>query len=357
MARKTSIDIYHNALQELKSGKVKPVYFLCGSEDFFLDKLQEAAQGLVPDDQKDFNFDLLYGQDVTVDRILDIARSYPMMAERRVLIVREFQALSKTTVLTNDDGGGSSLDEFIPYFENPNPNTLLVLIDNKKPNGRTKLGKTIKKSKHVGYYEFKEVPDYKLPDWIIEWAHSQYKKDIDPVAAEMLAQYVGNNLLLLSTEIDKLCTFKDTSDTIREEDIKKIIGLYREYSAFELKDAVISRNLDQALFISEQMLQLSKTDTGEVIKTVGLFYNVFSNIWQIRRLSQQGMRKPDIQDAMGIGNNWYFNKLWQDASKFRLHEIPRIFEAILDADRAIKGFGQMDPASVLFLMIKRIIHG
>jgi DNA polymerase-3 subunit delta len=83
---------------------------------------------------------------------------------------------------------------------------------------------------------------------------------------------------------------------------------------------------------------------------------VFSNIWKIRRLAGQGNTKKQVQNTLGISNNWYFNKLWQDASAFKLAEMPRIFEALLDADRASKGFSTMDPSTILLLMIKRIIN-
>ncbi|SMO79271.1 DNA polymerase III subunit delta [Fodinibius sediminis] len=354
MAKKTSIERYSELLKELKSGDRKAVYFFFGEEEFFLDKLQETVEGLVPEDQKDFNFDLLYGRDITVEKLLSIIRSYPMMAEQRVVILRDFHQLSSYTP-GQDSTYEGSVNDLIPYLQQPNPSTLFVCIDPKKPAGNTKIGKALKKSKDTGVHEFKEVPDYRLPDWIISWARSEHSKKIEPPAAQMLAQYVGNSLQLLSTEIDKVCTFVDTSDTVKESHIKKIIGLYREYSVFELKDAMISRNLDKSLFIAEQMLQHSKTNTGEIIRSVGFFYNLFSNIWQIQRLSAQGNSKKQVQDTLGISSSWYFNKLWKDASAFRLSEMPRIFEALLDADRAAKGFSTMDPATILLLMIKRII--
>jgi DNA polymerase-3 subunit delta len=103
-------------------------------------------------------------------------------------------------------------------------------------------------------------------------------------------------------------------------------------------------------------LQHSKTNTGEIIRTVGFFYNTFSNIWQIHFLAGQGNSKKEVQSALGIKNNWYFNKLWKDASAFQLNDMARIFEALLDADRAAKGFTVMDPNAVFLLMIKRIIN-
>lgn len=353
MAKKTSIELYSEILDQLHSDNRKPVYFFYGEEEFFLDKLQEAVENLIPADQKDFNFDLLYGRDVSPEKVLSIIRSYPMMAEQRIVILRDFKELSGYGA--NAEGYEGEVNDLIPYFEDPNPTTLFVCIDTKKPHGRSKIGKALKKSDYVGFYEFEEVPDYRLPDWIIAWAKDQHNKQIQPPAAQMLAQYVGNSLKLLSTEIDKVCTFVDTSDTITESEIKKVIGLYREYSVFELKDAVIARELEEALFIAEQMLQHSKANTGEIIRSVGFFYNVFSNIWQIRRLAGQGSSKKQVQNTLGISNNWYFNKLWKDASAFQLDEMPRIFEALLDADRASKGFSTMDPSTILLLMIKRII--
>lgn len=217
MAKKTSIERYSEALKDLQSGQRKPIYFFCGEEEFFLDKLQEAVEEMVPDDQKDFNFDLLYGRDVTPEKLLGIIRSFPMMAEQRVVILRDFKHLADAT----QEAPGGDVNDLIPYLEQPNPSTLFVCIDTKKPSGRTKIGKAFKKNDKSGFYEFDEVPDYRLPDWIISWAKKHYDKTIQPPAAQMLAQYVGSNLQLLSTEIDKVCTFVDTSETISESEIKK----------------------------------------------------------------------------------------------------------------------------------------
>ncbi|MFH5833077.1 DNA polymerase III subunit delta [Halalkalibaculum sp. DA3122] len=354
MAKKTSIEKFRDALQALKSDDRKPVYFFCGEEEFFLDRLEKATESLVPETNRDFNFDLLYGRDITPEKLLSVIRSYPMMAEYRVVVLRDFGNLGTATA--SSDGRGGTVNDLLPYLENPNPTTLLVIFDSKKPHGRTKIGKAIQKNKNVGFYQFKEIPDWRLPDWIIEWTQREHSKKISPGAAQMLAQFVGQNLQLVSTEIDKVCTFVDTSENIDESDVKEIIGLYREYGAIELKDALLSRDLEQSLFIAEQMLQHSKTDTGEIIRTVGFFYSVFSNVWQIRRLAAKGNTKAEIQEAMGVSNSWYFNKLWQDASKYELRDMPRVFEALLDADRAAKGFTSVDPTTILLLLIKRIIN-
>lgn len=350
MARKqNSADVFSQVLNEIKSKNLKPIYYLFGDEEFYLDQLLEKFSNILPEHEKDFNFDMLYGQDVTPGRVLSIAKSFPMMAERRVLIVRNFLQTGKGAA------GDGEMNDFISYIENPNPSCLLVLFDTAKPAGNTKLGKIIAKSPNVGFSQFEAMPDYLISDWVASWVKSHYNKQINPAAAQLLAQFVGNNLQLLSTEIDKVCTFVDTSDAVSEADVKSIIGSYREYTAIELKDAVIKRDLAQALYISEQMLQHSKTDTGEIIRLVGFFYSVFVNIWQIRRLADKGVSKSQVQSQLGVNNAWYFNKLWDDASNFRYNDMPRVFEALLDADKSIKGFSTLDSTSILFLLVKRMI--
>ena len=325
-----------------------PVYYLYGEESFFIDLIQEEIQKLIPDEQKDFNFDLLYGSDVSPAQVLGIAKSFPMMAEKRVVIVRDFLKLGTNT----EDG---HLNDFASYAEQPNPSTVLCLIDSGYPDKRTALGKSLTKSQNTGVYEFDVLPDYKLPDWIMDWTRHAHGKSMDPEAARILSEMVGQDLKLLSTEIDKVCTFVDTSDHISSADVKKISGSYRDYSVIELKNAVVNRNLDQALGITEQMLLKSNYSTGEVIKTVGFFYNVFGNIWQICRLTEKGMTKEQVQNHLGIKSNYFFNAQWSEASRFSLAEMPGIFEALLDADSAAKGFSTLDTSSIFLLLIKRII--
>lgn len=303
---------------------------------------------LVDASQADFNVDLLYGNEVSPERVLSIARSYPMMSEFRVVVVRDFSALKGGS---REDG---DISDLIPYLEQPNPGTILCLIDTKSPDKRTNLGKALTKSTHVFSRSFDKLPDYQLPEWTEGWVRSQYKREIEPGAARILSQLVGNDLQLLSTELEKVCTFVDTSEKISEDAVKKIIGSYREYSVIELKDALLERDLEGSLKIAEQMLLKSNTDTGEVIRTVGFLFTVFGNIWQIRRLLEKGSSKSSIQQELGIRNDWYFNQLWKDASAFSLAEMPQVFEALLAADMAAKGYSTLDTTSILLLLIKRI---
>lgn len=354
MARKsTGLDLFRSLFREIrKKDPLKQIYYLFGEETFLKEYIQKEIEKLIPEEQKDFNFDLFYGNESESERIIEVARSFPMMAERRVVIVKDFLKLQSASA--------SGLIPFQSYIENPNPYTILCLIDTKLPDGRSEPGKTLrKKSKSpggaIGVYEFQKIPDPLLPEWVIDWTRHTHKMTIEPRAAQILSQLVGQDLQLLSTEIEKLCTFVDSDSDITLDHIKKITESYRDYNVIELKEAVISRDLDKALHISEQILQKSNSNAGEVIKTVGFFYSVFSSIWQITRLMEQGLNRSEIQSRLGLEKSYAFRYQYQDAQNFRFSEMPRIFESLLDADRAAKGFSTLDDSTIFLMLIQRII--
>jgi DNA polymerase III subunit delta len=353
LARQSGLDVFRSLFRDIrKRQSLKQIYYLYGEETFLIDMIQDEIGKLVPDDQKDFNFDLIYGRESTPEKVLGAARSYPMMAEQRVVIVRDFIKLDDS----RSEGGGIS--EFLDYFKKPNPATILCLIDQKFPDRRRDPGKTLnelsKKNDHIGVYLFDKIQDHELPEWVIDWTSHYHKMKISPAAAQILSQLVGQNLKLLSTEIDKLCTFVDTETVIETDHVKKITESYREYNVIELKNAVLERNLDKSLFIAEQMLHKSNNSTAEIFKTVGFFYSVFSNIWQIRRLMEKGLSRQQVQEKLGL-SSYIFNNQYREASKFSLADMPTIFEALLDADRSMKGFSTLDNPTIFLLLIKRIV--
>lgn len=351
--KSTGLDIFRNLYRDIrKRDPLKQIYFLHGDETFLKDFIQREIEKLIPDEQKDFNFDLIYGNESDSERVIEIARSYPMMAEYRVLIVRDFSKLQKESA--------SGLNPFLHYFQNPNPHTILCLIDTKLPDGRSEPGKTLRKMAKseksvVGIYEFAKTPDQLLPDWVRDWIRHTHQMSITPQAAQVLSQLVGQDLQLLSTEIEKLCTFVDSETEITLAHVKKITESYRDYNVIELKEAVISKDLEKALQISEQILHKSNNNAGEVIKTVGFFYSVFSSIWQITRLMEQGLNRSQIQSRLGLEKSYAFRYQYQDAQNFRFSEMPRIFESLLDADRAAKGFSTLDDSTIFLMLIQRII--
>lgn len=368
-AKSTSFDSFFRIKSDIKNGRVKNVYFLCGEETFFTDALQKEIIQTMPEDFRDFNMDILYGSEQTVDKIIGIARSFPMMSEKRIVIVREFfqlfsrsqrsseseEAGSGTREEEDGDSSAVNMEKMVAYLRAPNPSTILVFVD-KKSAGNTKVANAVSKSDYAEVLNFSPVPDIQLPEWIMEWTKANYNKKIEAKAAHVLAQRTGSDLLLLSTELDKLCTFKNNNDPITEDEVVKLVRVVKEISVFELKDALLSKNIDKTFQLAEQLLHSGKTtDVGETLRLIAFFYTYFSNIWQIQRLTQKGIPSKEIQMAVGTKSDYYFRNLVNESRMVDPARIPLIFEALLDADRSVKGDSKLDVKNILFIMLKRII--
>jgi DNA polymerase-3 subunit delta len=362
-SNKSSTESYLSIKKELSTGVIKPIYYICGEETFFVDALQNDLMVLVPQDLRDFNFDLYYGNETIISKVISAAKSFPMMSDRRLVVLRDFQGLLDRTKssLTDEEvagtmGGMSVLEELSQYIEKPNPSTVLIIIDKKKPAGNTKFGMLLSKSNHVVLAHFDAINEDQLPDWIISWFKNKHNRDISPKAAHLLAGRTGSDLNLLSTEIDKLCTFKSTNEEISEDDIEELVHISREINVFELKEAIINRDLTKSLLFSEQMLHNSKTtDVGEILRLIAFFYSYYTNIWQIQRLTQKGIASKDIKSKVGIASDFYFNNLVRESKKINPSHIPMIFEALLDADKSLKGNRSLEIKDTLYILIKRII--
>lgn len=370
MARKpSSLEHYKSILAEIKSPEVKPVYAFFGEETFFADRLQEAAIELIPEEARDFNLDVLYGRDFTVDKLVDICRSYPMMADRRVVVIRDVLQLFEDDDVTREDSNDSTSEDgtvaagtapaggpevLIAYLENPNPTTTLVLISEKKPAHTTRLGKALKKSKTVTSCTFEKVPDYLLKQWIRDWALSEHKVTFEDSAVELLGYYVGGNLQQLTVEIGKLSTYRNDDGAITDGDVRQVVGLSREYTMFEFSDALTARQTEKAMFIADRLLQTADSAAGEVIKMTGFLYAMFGRIWHIQRLSRKGLTPDQIRESTGISSTFYYDKLVKAGRNFPLSECPAVFEILLDADKAIKGFSKETPEAILLMTVKKL---
>lgn len=346
MSKPTSADLHRRAQRSFPAG-LAPVCCLCGEEEFFTDQLVDRLIETVPEDQRSFNLDILFGAECGVERVVTASRSFPMMGERRVVVVREFQNLRTG----GSDGGFDLLEN---YLANPSPSTLLCLADARPIDRRTALGKMMA-GLGERFFEFKRLPDYRIPDWAIEWTQSHHGKRLESDAAARMADLAGSDLNILSAELDKLSSFVDNRDVITREDVEEVTGGYRESTVLELSDSILKRDLQRSLAVAEQLLLRSDTGTGEVLMTVGLLTSSFTKIWRIQRLSLKGVPDAHIRQEVGIRNDYQFSQLRKQANRFSLQEMPMIFEALLDADMAAKGFGGMPASHILPLLIRRIL--
>ncbi|MCC5933068.1 MAG: DNA polymerase III subunit delta [Candidatus Cyclonatronum sp.] len=347
---------FERIMRDLEAGKFKPVYFLCGDEPLYIDELQQKIIEMIPPESQSFDYELLYGNDVDPSRILDSAKSYAFSGGRRFVIVREFMKCTERKVLADNttQKPEAGLEIFIPYFSRPLESTVLVLIDSQKPAGNTRFGKALSQSEHCEFFVSSAPSEKVVLDWIVERAQKKFGKQIEHEAVLYLYSLVGNRLHELSKELEKINDYAGRRTVLTRKDVKEVVKISREYTAFELANALSARDTKLTLYIAERLLQNKDTDTGEIFRMMSLIYGNFTIMWSFLKYSAKGMSPSEIAVKLKV-NEWRLKFLAKDASKYRPEEMPLIFEAILDADRAVKGYSKLDPKAVFILMLRRIL--
>lgn len=229
--------------KNIKNRDFLPIYFFHGEEAYFIDAAVKALENdVITEDEKAFNQTVVYGKDTNYNEILALARQYPMMGDKQLIVVKEAQELK----LNEEE---SKLLE--NYAENPVESTILVLAHkHKKADSRKKVFKTLQNKKMLFYSE--PVKDYQLAKWIEEEA----KIDDIPLApgiSQLLADYLGNDLSRISNELQKMKLVLKPGDVLDGKLVETHIGISKEFNVFELQKAIGKKQADAAFRIAFYM--------------------------------------------------------------------------------------------------------
>jgi len=324
-----------------------PVYFLFGDEEFLIDEaLERMLAAAVSEGMRGFNLDVLYGAEVSTIDILERASAYPLMTERRVVVVRE---IDRTFVLRGKPDGDSP---FARYLRSPSDTTLLIMTAASSDflvRGKAKgpydllIGNTT--SVH-----FKKVYDREIPSWVASRVRSR-GREISPEAVELFITYVGNSLRILNNEIEKLFTFIEDRKKITAEDVRAIVGASRVYNVFELQKAIGLRNRELAVEIADRMLEAGESE--QMILTMLVRY--FTILW---RLSELRMRTRDQNElARGVGiSSFFINEYLAALNRYPVDRIRVALRQMLETDVALKTT-QVNPRLALEMMVLGIVDG
>jgi DNA polymerase-3 subunit delta len=306
---------YENLLGKLNKREFFPVYLFHGEEDFIADEACDAViEAALTREERGFNLDVLHGHDADVRDIVARASAFPMMAGRRVVVVRDMEKLSGKELLAG-------------YVEDPSPSTCLVMISS-KPDLRKKPYVAVKK---VGFVlECKPLYDNQIPDWISRRVKQQ-KHDIDDETSKMLAAYAGSSLREVQNELDKVYTFIGERMTITTDDISAVVGLSKEYNVFELQRAVGTRDIRKSSEILFRMLDVGESAIGMVV----MLTRYFTNLWKLHDMRRRKLAPKEQAAALGI--NPFFMREYEAATgKYSSAEIENAFEILAEADLQLK---------------------
>jgi DNA polymerase III subunit delta len=314
-----------DVLTNLRQGKYAPVYFLQGEEPFFIDQITDFIENnALQDHEKGFNQLIIYGKEVDVRGILNQARSYPMMGERKVVIVKEAQEIKD---LKSDDTGKL----LSSYLHEPLASTILVFAHKHKPFDRRKsLGKDFEK--HAVFVQSEKIKDYKLTEWVEKFVQSLNRK-IEARAAATLVEFIGNNLDRLSGEIRKILINIKEGDTISEDMVHRFVGISKEYNVWELQKAISFRDAQKAFRIVQFFEANSKNNPA--IPIITNLFNYYVKVLHVHKHNQ--LSDFDLAKRAGLPGPWAVGEYRAASRNFSTGKIFQNIHFLKEADMQCKG--------------------
>ena len=242
----------------LKQRAFDPVYVLHGEDDFLKDaRVRDLVEAAVDPATRDFNLELRRGAELDAETLDALLGTPPMMADRRVVVVRDADKLKKDARATLDR-----------YVARPAADTVLVLVLSagaKADKAMMAAGTSV---------EFQPLTGDRLPRWITHQA-GLAGRTISAEASALLVEAVGNDLPQLAVELDKLASY--AGEMIDEQAVAAVVGIRRGESLGTLLDAIASRDAGLALPLIPIVLQQPKTTAVSIVmaltvQTIALAY-------------------------------------------------------------------------------------
>ncbi len=337
--QKTEIS-FEQIIRDLKNKIYHPVYFLSGDEPYYIDKISDfILETVLSEEEKSFNQTILYGKDSDAATITNVAKRFPMMANQQVVVVREAQETK-------------SFEDLLYYIEKPLKSTILVLCYKyKKLDKRKKVFKVIQQN--TLFYESKKLYPDKIPGWIAALLKSK-SYSIEPKAAVLLSEFLGNDLQKVENELDKLIlTLPENMRIITSDHIEKNIGISKDYNIFEFQNALITRDVVKANRIVQYFANNQKNHHITQIITNLYFY--FSKILIYHVLKDKS--RQNVASHLKI-SPFFVSDYEKAARTYSQSKIIRVISYLREYDMKSKGYGNVstDAEGLLKELSFKILH-
>ena len=243
----------------------KPVYVLHGKDGYLrrmhLGRVTKVVLGTDADQMGRTDFD---GPEATLSDVLDELRTLPLLAVRRLVVVREAEHFVKRY-----------RSELERYLESPSETGILLLLCESWPRNTRLARAVVRMGEAIGC---ESPPLQQLPPWLVKYAAGKHGKKLPLATARKLVDLIGNDLGSLCGEVDKLASYVGDAAAISDEDVEELVGFHRQEKVFGIIDAAERGDLARALELWRQVLA---TDRAAPFRTVG------GLAWALRRMAEQ----------------------------------------------------------------------
>lgn len=316
-----SVALSDKIIQEIREGKLKNVYFLCGQEPYFIDKISNFIQeNALPEEQKAFNQMVVYAKDFSLENVLIRAEAYPMIGDKNLIIVKEAGEYSR------------KIEKLKTYFKNIQAQTILVFNYKYKDLPQPKTFEKLLKDIGI-LFESKKIYENKMPAFIEDIVQKNNYK-IQTKAVQMLIESTGTNLNSTQNELQKLFDLLPKNSEITATEIEQYVGINKDFNIFELQKAIGTKNIVKCYQIIQYFSKNAKQNPIQV--TISMLYNYFSNVFLYHSLND----KTQGNVAKKLKINPFFVKDYAAAARFYpIKKTTQIIDYLLVADKNSKGMG------------------
>ena len=334
---------FEQIMQDLEARKFVPLYYLMGDESYYIDRISDyIAEHVLSPEERDFNQTVLFGSDVTGAQIADYARRYPMMSEYQVLIVKEAQNIKNTEGLEK-------------YFKSPQPSTILVMCHkNGKVDGRKK--EYVKAIQSAGIlFESTKLKEKELPGFIEGYLKAR-QVSIDAKSTQMIADNIGADLSRLTGELDKVVLSLPENDRkVTPQVVEDQIGVRKEFNSFELRDALVNRNVYKANLIIKYLDENPKA--GGLYAFLPMLFNYFQNL-MIAYYAPNNKSQEAVAEWLELGKPWFAKDYMTGMKNYPAMKVMQIISKIREIDAKSKGLDNPNtpPGELMKELIFYILH-
>lgn len=340
MAKKENT--FEEICRQILAKKFWPIYMLMGEEPFFMDRITDLLiENVLEESERDFNQIILYGADADAAAVLNASRRFPMMSKYQLVVVKEAQQIRDIEVLAH-------------YAKNPLASTVLVINYKYKTLDRRKaLAAATEKNGLL--FESKKIPEYKMPAFIASFMQQQ-GITVDLKAAQMLSDFLGNDLNRLSKELDKLTLIlpEKAPKRVTPELIEQNIGISKEYNNFELLKAVASKDVLKANRIIQYFEKNPKNHPIQV--TLPVLFNYFSNL--LICYYSKDRTESALVAALGLRNAFQVKDYLTGLRNYSAMKVFNLISEIRQVDARSKGVDNSSAtdADLLKELLYKILH-
>lgn len=324
---------YRQLMSDIKNNSIKPVYLICGSETYLIDKGWEALKDAVVTSFPELNYTLMEGEKLEADELSSACETFPFGSDKRLVAVRDLWILKGKG--EEASAPGKDAQPFVDIVRNINDTTCLLLVSYGSIDKRKKLVNELKKQGAV--YEFDRVDR----DDLAQWIRNVLGKSGKNIGARELNHFINSigyldkngskTMYDVENEIKKLIGFMGNSKDVLMEHINAVVPRNIENDIFKLINACSEKDVDRSLRVYSDLLLEGESSFG----ILALLSKQIKNILGVSELYGKRYEAGSISQKLKIHE--YTVKLCiKYSSSIKRDLLKSALEKCLDTEFSIK---------------------